>query len=508
MAGARKKPNKKGGNYQAYYRDYTGRRVWFVGTSNRKETIQLAQHLESEHRQMALGVKPPPTAPARHRKRPFLEAVNEYVLWGRTFGRADGKGWSGDHERRTERYLRGWAETLSIEVLADLDGILPRVEAVLQQLAEKRLSGRTVLAHAAPLTALCRWCVGHGYLMQNPLDKLPAIDATSERERRAMTPDEIARLFSVAPTWRRLVYAVAICTGLRVSELRRLGRDDLNVENSRLRLRWKQTKNHKDCFCYLPTKLAAVLAEFADSGSPQRLYEKARIRRTLPPAPLLFVPTHLIRCFNADLAKARIGKTTAEGTLDVHALRVAFVTLGVEAGANPKELQSLARHSDPRLTFGIYAKQRDPRMASLAERIGEAIPDVESATGVHFAPEGVTPDARKSLPEHTLPFAENNRGLCHSDTGQPVPESEQNQDTKPTKPLQNGSVTCFQAGDVGHEPNTWGHSTDSSLHSKSATGVLRPSADPDLARLIEAWPQLTQDTRAEILRLASEGRRS
>ncbi len=120
MAGARRKPNKKNGNYQGYYRDYTGRRVFFVGTPSRQETKQIAQQLEAEHRQIVLGTKPPPTAPARHRRRPFLEVVDEYVSWGKAFGRSDGKGWTARWAGDVDGCLHKWANTLSIEVLADV----------------------------------------------------------------------------------------------------------------------------------------------------------------------------------------------------------------------------------------------------------------------------------------------------------------------------------------------------------------------------------------------------
>ncbi len=411
MAGARRKPSKKGGNFQGFYRDYTGRRVFFTGTPNRTETKKIAEHLEAEHRQMALGVRPAPTAPARHRKRPFLEIVGEYTAWGRAFGRRDGKPWTTPWADSVDGYLRKWAETLSIETMADLDGILPRVEATLQQLTEQDYAGRTVGAYVKPLIAFCNWCIGHGYLVANPLKNLTRIDETPECERRAMTADEIAKLFSVAPGWRRLAYAVAIITGLRLSELRRLDRIDLDIENSRLCLRWKLTKNRKPATQYLPAKLAAALAAFADSGAPKRLYERARTKRALPESPLLFVPSHLLRRFDVDLERARIAKETPEGKLDFHALRATGITLCAEAGANVKELQTMARHADPKLTFSVYAKQRDPRMMELAEKVGGVLPvsGVECAPEVHCEGEG----SYKLLQEQAL----REKGLCRKDKG-------------------------------------------------------------------------------------------
>jgi integrase len=308
---------------------------------------------------------------------------------------------------------------LSLCTLADLDGILPRVEATLQQLGEQGYSGRTLSATAKPLTAFCRWCIGHGYLRDNPLKAFAKIDETPETERRALNDAEIAKLFSVAPAWRQLAYATAIVTGLRLSELRRLDRGDLDIAGNRLHLRWRQTKNKKPAVCYLPAKLVAQLVAFADSGTPGRLYQKACTRRALPDSPLLFVPSHLLRLFDKDLARAEIAKANDSGRLDFHGLRVACITLAGEAGGTVRELQTLARHSTPGLTMNVYAKARDGRMGELAERIGQNVPvfGLESATGVQSTASTSGLDACKSLPEQALSLTQDEKGLCLHGTG-------------------------------------------------------------------------------------------
>jgi hypothetical protein len=52
---------------------------------------------------------------------------------------------------------------------------------------------------------------------------------------------------------------------------------------------------------------------------------------------------------------------------------MAPLTLSIESGANLKEAQELARHSDPRLTMNIYAKARSSRMKELAESVSQRI---------------------------------------------------------------------------------------------------------------------------------------
>ncbi len=149
-----------------------------MGTTSRKENKDMAKDLENDARKISLGYEPAPTTPAKHRKRPFLKVVDEYVQWGKAFGRKDGKPWTPDYAKRKEGHLKQWAETLSIETLADLDGILPRVEAVLGQLVESGSAGSTVAYLATSLSSCCEWCVGHGYLRENPLANLPTIDVT------------------------------------------------------------------------------------------------------------------------------------------------------------------------------------------------------------------------------------------------------------------------------------------------------------------------------------------
>jgi len=59
----------------------------------------------------------------------------------------------------------------------------------------------------------------------------------------------------------------------------------------------------------------------------------------------------------ADLRAAGIDEEDASGRIaDFHSLRVSFVTALVRSGASPKLVQTLARHSDPRLTFNTHTR--------------------------------------------------------------------------------------------------------------------------------------------------------
>ena len=57
----------------------------------------------------------------------------------------------------------------------------------------------------------------------------------------------------------------------------------------------------------------------------------------------------------------------------LHALRVAYTTLILEAGANVKEAQVLARHSTPGITMNTYARTRMERLHELVESTGRLL---------------------------------------------------------------------------------------------------------------------------------------
>jgi integrase len=372
MAGVRSKP-KKGGNFQGYFVNWTGKRQFFTGTRSRTETLRIARRLEDEQRQIRLGYRPVPKSAEKHRKKPFAEAAAEYVAWGKMQGGRRGGPWGKVHADKKERHLELWRQTLELETLANLDGILPRVEAVLRALNEQGRAGRTIRNIADAISTFCNWCVVRGYLLENPLADLGKIDTTPVWERRALTLEEIRELLRVAPEYRRILYELAMLSGLRAGELQSLTRDHLDTERCGLKLDAAWTKNRRKGFQPLPERLVKRLASYADSGVVLGLYQQFYANFPQAERALVYVPSHPARELDDDLQAAGIPKMTKDGKLDFAALRNSYVTLAAEAGANVKELQTLARHSTPSLTLNVYAKNRNERLSELAEKIGESV---------------------------------------------------------------------------------------------------------------------------------------
>jgi integrase len=92
--------------------------------------------------------------------------------------------------------------------------------------ANSSKSARTLNLYLASLKAFLNWMVASDRLPRNPLEKVKkAKEAGHERrERRAATDDEIKAILAEAPASRRLVYMIAVHTGLRRNEIKELTR--------------------------------------------------------------------------------------------------------------------------------------------------------------------------------------------------------------------------------------------------------------------------------------------
>ena len=372
--GVKKKPTK-GGLYQAWYTDYTDKRIYFTAPT-RTEAKQEAQRLDAEHRLVRQGIRPAPSSASKHKKRPFNEVKQEYLDWGETQGGRGGRPWGMDHARNRRTRLNWWQVQLGIESLGDLTGILPRVEKASRELL-KTSAGKTVANYVEALSSFCSWCRKRGYLDHQPLEGMAPFDTTPQSYSRVLTPEEIAQFLEACAPYRRLLYETAFLTGLRASELRRLTVEHLDVERSGLHLEAEWTKNRKPCFQPLPKELAYKLHEFAKSDEPIRLYTKFKKRKQsttkIPKQPLLYVPSHTARSVDLDLQSAGIPKHGPGGKIHFHAIRKAYINLVIESGVTVKEAQTLARHASPELTMNVYGHAREDRLADAIERVGEVV---------------------------------------------------------------------------------------------------------------------------------------
>ena len=239
---------------------------------------------------------------------------------------------------------------------------------------EPPISAKTSNHVLGSVKAFMNWAVERGYAVSNPLARVKGLNAKVDPRwiRRALDTEELCALVQAAqagPRYRgtsgevrALVWRLASECGLRVGEIVGLKVQDLELDPARptLKVRAAISKNGLDAWQPLRPELADDLARYAV--------------QKLPGARLLPLPAYFGRkaalWLRFDLARARVvdedGKPRAipyedaSGRVcDVHSLRSSYVSRLMRSGANAKLVQTLARHSTPSMTLGIYARFPD-----------------------------------------------------------------------------------------------------------------------------------------------------
>lgn len=255
-------------------------------------------------------------------------------------------------------------------------------------------TARTRNYYRESILLFTNWLQENGKLQPHDLATLPKDDRRLNpvRQRRALTEDEIGKLPAIARvrplddarTIRRgnrkgqgvakldddmvkrlehvgreraLIYRTLILTGLRRDELRTLtvGNLDLTPGAEHLRLDVVNEKSEASSTLVIRTDLADDLRRWV---AEQRL----------TPADRLFtVPTGLLRILDRDMKAAGIPKRDVRGsTVDVHALRTTFNTHLARSGAAPRTAQQAMRHSEIKLTMGVYI---DPTLLDMRKAL-------------------------------------------------------------------------------------------------------------------------------------------
>ncbi len=256
----------------------------------------------------------------------------------------------------------------------------------LTDLARKRNhSGITRNEYIASVKSFTKWAVTFRRMKD---DSLAGLRVTERRAiepahpRRAMSMAEIARLLDAAERRpllelqtirigprtgkqvakvrpqtaakarhrgreRRLVYMLAVWTGLRRSEIRQLTWGDvrLNTIPGHIMLRARTTKSKRADSLPIHPQLADSLRDWrpADSEAGDHVVS------TVP----------LMKVLRADLALAGIPDRDEAGRyVDFHSLRVSLSTMLAAHKVSPRAAQALMRHTDPRLTASVYTDEK------------------------------------------------------------------------------------------------------------------------------------------------------
>ena len=346
---------------------------------------------------------------AEHGKRPLTAHLDDWKRY------LSAKGNGADHVKRHVARARRIIDGCRFTHWADVSP-----GKVTDHLAELRAGGLGATASNHHLTAFkgfCRWVVADGRAMASPVAHLKALNARTDRrrERRALEPAELDRIIQAAehgPTYRRItghdramLYRVAAGTGFRGAELRAVTVADLRLDDDPpcITLSAKHTKNRQETRQPIHDDLAQLLRAWIDDRETARDCAGGTIggrvvsevggnaQRAFPT-----MPERTAEMLTADLRRARarwimeapdprerrrrresdfLAETDAAGRVaDFHALRVSYITALVKGGASVKVAQTLARHSDPRLTMNIYTQLRAHDLTGALDALPPVVP--------------------------------------------------------------------------------------------------------------------------------------
>jgi len=274
-------------------------------------------------------------------------------------------------------------------------------------LKSQDLAPKTINEYLNAANVFLNWCVQQGRLLANPLANVTRADQThKKRKRRALTIEEVQRLLAVAGP-RRLLYLVAVTTGIRRGELESLKWGDVHLEGVRphIALRAETTKARRADTVPLRHDVAAELRQ----SRPKHVATDTPVFGRIP----------RMRDLKPDLDRAKIDYKDAEGRqADFHSLRMTFGTMLAKNGVAPRTAMELMRHTDLRLTMNVYT---DPSILDTGSAV-EGLPDLTRApqataalrTGTDDAPADISTKP-KVLPKSTRSTGSLGHTWAHSD---------------------------------------------------------------------------------------------
>ena len=231
------------------------------------------------------------------------------------------------------------------------------MESSLTELANQGLSPKTINEYLATAKSFAKWCVRTRRLGGNPLEGVQRIDYQKGNDKAALTHEQAETLLAAAGK-NRLLYLVALRTGLRRGELELLQWGDIHfdVERPHIVLRAATTKARRADVVPLRAEVSVELKAARPTGAKPT-------DRVFPAIP------RNSRGFLPDLDKAGIPRQDDWGKkYCFHSLRVTFGTWLAQAGVAPRVHMELMRHTDMKLTMQFYT---DPRLLDTTRAVSE-----------------------------------------------------------------------------------------------------------------------------------------
>jgi integrase len=296
--------------------------------------------------------------------------------------------WHPYQERQANRpsTLRSY-ESILKNVVAPLAGrTLNQVSSVeIEHVVQKRTrqaSPKTVQNEVRLLHSIFHLALEYGLVERNPVRRRHQPRVLS-KEKPIWTPAQIQAIIAAFPAEHRPLITTAACTGLRVSELLALTRDDIDLKRQTIRVCKSLDGKHlvrpktESSNRLLPVgpQLMKVLAQHLERTRPS------------PEGNWLF-PNRHGRCLNADVLRKdvlypvvdRLQLPRPPRGAGFHCFRHSLGSLVNAQTGNLKLVQDVLGHSRFETTANVYTHTASAQVRAAAQAVEQAILDSRSSS--------------------------------------------------------------------------------------------------------------------------------
>jgi len=257
-----------------------------------------------------------------------------------------------EHINQTIKHIETIVEFIGAKNITDIRQ--EKIELWIVTQIQKGLTHRTVNSYVASCKTFLTWCIDTSRIDSNPLKKIKKLNEaiTRKKQRRALSEDELKKLFEAARLRKRrknkngneieLIYRTLVGTGFRLKELKSIKVFQVDFERNEITLKAVNEKRKKGTQQPINADLSKRLKKWTSMKLPKdNLFE--------------FTKDQLRTSFENDCKLAGIKKVLDDGrSVDLHCLRKTFGTMLARAGVPITTTQRLMRHSTVELTSKIY----------------------------------------------------------------------------------------------------------------------------------------------------------
>lgn len=253
-----------------------------------------------------------------------------------------------------------------------LHELTPQIQQNFVTLLSQKVSRKTVLNVLGTLSSMMRTAKQWGYCTQVVSTKDLALPAHKlHNQPRFFNGEEARKIITLAAEPYRTMFAIAASTGLRAGEVLALQKQDIDFERREINVRrsawYGKVQTVKSKASAAPVALADLLAtllqDYLATWQPNPEGFLFLNRNGRPYASNKVVEYGLWPV----LEKLKIKRA------GMHAFRHCHASLLMDVGANPTVTKDQMRHSDARITLGVYGHVIGDSQRDAVNKVGEIL---------------------------------------------------------------------------------------------------------------------------------------